>query len=120
VAETVPADVWAGAVRFKGEKPTGVDVGNWLLKLKDRVFVVKREDGSSVTVTLTSTHDRKGFSVWSLPRVPRVAEGNPYSRAKNGGESMAAKSYGVVGDGLGNPRHPRHSDVEPEPVWNDL
>jgi putative DNA primase/helicase len=37
-AEKLAAQVWAGVVRFKGEKPSGREIGGWLRSRRDRVF----------------------------------------------------------------------------------
>jgi hypothetical protein len=121
--EMVSADVWAGAVRFKGDCPTAVDVGNWLRKLKDRVFTVKRKDSNTVTVTLKNTLDRNGVGVWFLRGVQGVEGGSFSSRAKfgenddegekEGSEEETAKSDRATGNTPSNQPHPPHPD-EPE------
>jgi hypothetical protein len=111
-AEAIAPDVWAGAIRLKGDRPGARDVAYWLGKRKDRVF-----DGRM----LVNKPDRKGVARWSLPGMPGMAGDNPQRRAKNGSEDEGEDAISCDGYGNipGHPRHPRQSADEPEgeDVW---
>jgi hypothetical protein len=76
-AKDIEVDVWASALRFKGERPSGSEVSYWLRHRKDRVFG---------RLILKNQLDRKGIAKWSLPGMPGIAGDNSTSRAKDGGE----------------------------------
>jgi hypothetical protein len=66
-ASRLGAESWGAALRFKGEKPTSRDVGNWLMRRRDRRFRVEDEDGASRILTLEKEDtDRKGTAQWRI------------------------------------------------------
>ena len=72
-AKDIIGDVWASAIRFKGEQPTANDVSYWLRKRKDRVFSCPGTGDTINHWTLGNELDRKGVARWAFRRLPGIA-----------------------------------------------
>ena len=62
-------EAWTAVLSFKGEKPDGRVVGNWLMRRRDRSFSIEFEAGKPQLVTLQIAYkDRKGAAIWEMKR----------------------------------------------------
>jgi hypothetical protein len=79
---TIDADLWAGVIRVKGERPDSRQVGNWLRTRRDRVFG---------DLQLTGLPDRIGIMQWTIRYLGSAgsAGSDPIPRAKSGGDSFS-------------------------------
>jgi Toprim domain len=116
-AAKIEPEAWRVLVYFKGERPDGRIVGNWLRNRKDRRFSIEDQDGHSHVATLKNAGtDRKGFATWQIaagmfgtkkqgfPRHTEIAaehaESVPSARAENGrwSTSVDYDTFGEVGE----------------------
>lgn len=110
-AGKVDPQTWAGVVRFKGEKPTGREIGGWLRARRDRVFGsyalrCRNEPGENVTL-------------WRVEK----SEDSPSSRDMPGHTGHAATSRAKDGEshcdiserrGRNMSRMSRHVPADPD------
>jgi hypothetical protein len=118
-AAGLDAELWGGAIEFKGEGPSAKQVAKWLTRRKDAVF------GDYI---LTGKPDRKGFMEWTcrLCRLSPTLPNTPCEKWQNG---ESANSYSAcptnsakVGK-VGKPPEPSRFDGcsdEPEEEGFDL
>jgi hypothetical protein len=76
--EKITPEAWSGVLSFKGDKPTGRSVGNWLMRKRDQRFTIEIEDGKPQLVTLQKTGiDRKGAAGWKIEaQEPKIRFGS--------------------------------------------
>jgi hypothetical protein len=106
------ADLWAGVLEFKGDRPTAKQVGRWLTRKKDAVF------GDYI---LTGSPDRKETMEWTC-RVCRVSPGFSHpSREDLDGDGHNPNHVSGVAANPAKPgkpgKKPKADEPEGEDVW---
>jgi hypothetical protein len=99
-AKAIDRELWAAAIKLKGDTPDSGSVGRWLRSRKDRVF------GGHV---LTNEADRNGIAKWRLKvrGIGGCAGDSNTSRAKNGED--AKSEIGIADIPLRSP-YPPHPE----------
>ena len=109
-AQEIAADIWAAAMRFKGEQPTANEVSYWLRKRKDRVYAFEAADGTPARKALSNTIDRNGVASWFLRGMRGIAGDNP--PPANSWLLVLDPNWGRHGEG----EYPPQSPVSPAPT----
>jgi hypothetical protein len=142
-ASEIDAETWANVIRFKGEKPSAREVGDWLRAKRDQVFAVfelddanadaDSEQGELVRYRLTGNPDRKGITEWTL--TPLDSAGSPghagsesHSNARNfretscftGGSESKNPDFQILEckTDPARPGDPAADDEEPRRRWS--